>query len=113
MVINNVVFKPHPFTVIYRNDVKPFEQNSWFICLKTDELKASVQGDLYFSKLYEYARKMKDAIEIEDDVDVLFKKCNLTIEDFHILKNEVFEHEMKYKGSKTDPNPYDYDASDV
>jgi hypothetical protein len=27
---------------------------------------------------------MKDAIEIEDDVDILFKKCNLTVEDFHI-----------------------------
>ena len=113
MVINDVVFKSHPFTVIYRNELKPFEYNSWFICLNTDELNASVQGYSYFSKLYEYARKMKDAIEIEDNVDVLFKKCNLTVEEFNILKNEIFEHEIKYKGSKTNPNPYDYDASDV
>ena len=81
------------------------EQNSWFICLQADQL----QGCPKFLKLYEYARKMNDALSKK--YRVLFKTYNLTLQDFKILTDEVFEHETTYRGLDILPNPYDYDPS--
>ena len=105
MTINDVVFKPQPLTVIFRIELRPFEQNSWFICLQADQL----QGCPQFFQLYEYARKMNDALSKK--YRVLFKTYNLTLQDFNILTDEIIEHETIYRGSDIHPNPYDYDPS--
>ena len=100
MIINDEIFKPQPLTVIFKDDLlKNLECNASFICLQADPFHAAVQGEPEFLKLYEYARKLKDALEKKGDFEVLFKpKRNLTAEEFGILSGEILG---------------DYDASDL
>ena len=121
MEINGVEFKKQPVTVIFRNELKHFENNSWFICLEADELDSVVQNNPpSFLKMYEYARKMKDAIEIDDNVIVTFKqKRVLSKEEFKSLADEIIAHEEAYQtvsrsnGSEMIEILEDYDAADL
>jgi hypothetical protein len=116
MVVNDEIFKAQPFTVIFRNELKSFKNNTWFISLNHDQLVAGPS----FLKVYAYARKLKDALEKEEYTYVHFiAKRELKEEEFQDLAYEISEHE---KASKTIARSHgsemielldDYDASDL
>jgi hypothetical protein len=117
MVINEEIFKAQPsFTIIFRNEQKYFTNNTWFISLNHDQLV----GTPSFLKVYAYARKLKDALEKEDNTFVHFiSKRELKEEEFDALAYEISEHESAYKtiarsnGSEMIELLEDYDSSDL
>jgi len=120
MIINGVNFLDKPLCSIFRPDLELFEKNSWFISLDSDQLDAVVKGKPHFQKLYEYGRKLKDALEIDLNTVVIFKpKRNLTDYEFQIISNEVMEHERAYNtisrsnGVEIHELLDDYDDSDL
>jgi hypothetical protein len=120
MVINGVDFKKQYISTLFRGEHNPFEKNSWFISLQGNQLEAVMNGEPHFSKLYEYARKLKDALERDDDVMVNFKpNRTLTEEQFQSLAEEVIEHDNAYQtiarsnGTELHEVLDDYDDSDL
>jgi hypothetical protein len=121
MIINGVEFQEHDcFTVLFRNEIPPFDNNCWFICLDSHQLtEVANNGTAAFLKLYEYGRKLKDAIEVEESASVLFRpKRYLNAEEFKILADEIAEHDKAYKtvsrsnGSEIVEILDDYDATE-
>ena len=98
MVINGVEFKRQFVSTLFRGEFDPFDKNSWFISLQGDQLEAVVNGEPHFGKLYEYARKLKDALERDDNAIVNFKpNRTLTEAQFKSLVEEVIEHDNAYQ----------------
>ena len=94
MTINGVQFNAHDyFTVLFRNEMQHFDNNCWFICLDNNQLNEVAKSSTpAFLKLYEYGRKLKDAIEVEESASVLFRpKRYLNAEEFKILADEIAE----------------------
>ena len=121
MTINGVQFNAHDyFTILFRNEVQHFDNNFWFICLDNNQLnEVAKSGTPAFLKLYEYGRKLKDAIEIDENATVLFRpKRYLSAEEFKSLANEIAEHEKAYhtlsrsNGTEIIEVLDDYDATD-
>jgi len=97
MIVNGITFLNQPLCALFRPDLEKFEKNAWFISLEGDHLEAVVNGKPHFEKLYQYARKLKDALEVDDNNVVLFKPVrHLTENEFTILSEEVMEHERAY-----------------
>jgi hypothetical protein len=97
MMINGVSFLNQPLCPIFRPELMKFEKNAWFISLDTEQLDAVVNEKPHFSKLYEYGRKLKDALELDVNNIVLFKPVRqLTDDEFKIISDEVIEHERAY-----------------
>ena len=97
MMINGVSFLNQPLCSLFRPDLEKFEKNAWFISLDTDQLDSVVNERPHFSKLYEYGRKLKDALELDLNTIVLFKPVrHLTENEFKIISEEVIEHERAY-----------------
>ena len=123
MTINDEDFRSLDHaTVIFRNVLPPhFENNCWYICLDSTQLnEVAYQRTPAFLKMYEYGRKMKDAMEKDDNVTVLFKQNrHLSADEFKVLYTEVAEHEKAYQtvsrsnGSEIIEVLEDYDASDL
>ena len=123
MTINDEEFKSLDHaTVIFRNVLQPhFENNCWYICLNSTQLNEVANSRTpAFLKMYEYGRKMKDAMEKDETVNVLFKQNRyLSADEFKMLYTEVAEHEKAYQtvsrsnGSEIIEILEDYDASDL
>ena len=97
MMINGVTFLNQPLCPLFRPDLEKFEKNSWFISLEGEHLEAVVKGKPHFMKLYEYGRKLKDALEVDVSTVVVFKPVrHLTEYEFKIISDEVIEHERAY-----------------
>jgi hypothetical protein len=97
MMINGIPFLDQPLCSLFRPELERFEKNAWFISLEGEHLDAVVKGKPHFSKLYEYGRKLKDALELDLNTIVLFKPVrHLTECEFKIISDEVMEHERAY-----------------
>jgi hypothetical protein len=123
MIINEEEFRSlNHATVIFRNVLPPhFENNCWYISLNSTQLnEVAYSRTPAFLKMYEYGRKMKDAMEKDDTITVLFKQNrHLTADELKVLYTEVAEHEKAYQtvsrsnGSEIIEILEDYDASDL
>jgi len=97
MLVNGIPFLNQSFCSLFRPELEKFEKNAWFISLDSQQLDAVINGKPHFEKLYQYARKFKDAIELDENSIVLFKPVrHLTEDEFTILSEEVMEHEKAY-----------------
>ena len=120
MVINGKEFKSQSISTLFRSQLEPFDNNSWFISLQGNQLEAVVNGEPHFGKLYEYSRKLKDALELDDNVIVSFKPTRiLTDAQFKLFAEEVIEHDKAYQtiarsnGTEFHELLDDYDDSDL
>ena len=120
MMINGIPFLEKPLSVIFRPELDQFEKNSWFISLDGDQLDAVVKGKPHFEKLYQYARKLKDALELDLNTVVVFKPVReMTENEFKIISEEIIEHENAYhtisrsNGVEVHDVLSDYDDTDL
>ena len=101
MLVNGITFLNQPLCALFRPDLEKFEKNAWFISLEGDHLEAVVNGKPHFEKLYQYARKLKDALEVDDNNVVLFKPVrHLTENEFTILSEETSKSTNKRMTNK-------------
>jgi hypothetical protein len=95
MVIGDHTFLNQRFTVIFRERVLRKYKNVWFVSLHSDQYYVEPE----FKKLYQYVRKLKDAIETDGSGHLCHIKADEEVndDDYAVLFREIQEHEEAYK----------------
>ena len=118
-VINGVNIKGQHVSIWFRNEFDSFDNNLWYISLQGAQLQGS-DGCPQFFKLYEYARKLKDALELDEQFIVTFKSNRvLSTDEYDQITEEVVEHDRAFQtiersnGTEIHHVLDDYDDSDL
>jgi len=82
-------FLPQPLIALFRRESKGFVNNIWLLSLTSDQYCGAAR----FSRLSDYAKKLKTAVKNAGHSVVYIGERNLSDEDYGALLNQVAETE--------------------